>query len=99
MAFSRVDEKSGLNARGIDFLNAFKNIADIALKQDVDVFIVAGDFFTKVNPQPRYVLEVMRKLKQVSRSGIKTIIVSGNHETPRMTTTLNPLELVGEIEG
>lgn len=99
MAFSKVDEESGLNARGLDFLNAFKNISDIALKQKVDVFLVAGDFFTKVNPQARYVLEVMRKLKQISRAGIKTIIVSGNHETPRMTTTLNPLELIGETEG
>ncbi len=99
MAFSRIDEETGLNARGIDFLNSFKNVADIAIKQKVNVLLVAGDFFTKVNPNSRYILEIIRKLKRVSNAGITTIIVSGNHETPRMSTTLNPLALLGEIDG
>lgn len=98
-AYSRIDAATGLNARGLDFLNSFKHIADIAVRERVDAFLVAGDFFTKVNPHPKYILEVIRKFKQVSRAGIESIIVSGNHETPRMATTLNPLALLGEIEG
>jgi exonuclease SbcD len=99
MAFLKIDQETGINARGLDFLNSFKNVADIAIRQKVDVFLVAGDFFTKVNPHPRYLLEVFRKLKKVSGAGITTIIISGNHETPRISTTLNPLALLGEIEG
>lgn len=99
MAFSKIDQETGLNARSVDFLNSFKNIADIAMRQKVDVLLIAGDFFTKVNPHPRYLLGVIRKLKEVSGAGITTIIVSGNHETPRITTTLNPLALLGEFEG
>jgi len=98
-AYSRIDPETGLNARGLDFLNSFKHLADIAIKEKVDVFLIVGDFFTKVNPHPKYILEVVRKLKQASRNGCTTIIVSGNHETPRMATTLNPLALLGEVEG
>ncbi len=97
--YQRVDAKTGLNARGLDFLNSFKNIADIAIKEKVDVLLIAGDFFTKVNPHPRYILEVVRKLKQVSKAGIRTLIISGNHETPKIATALNPLLLLGEIDG
>jgi len=98
-AYSRIDPETSLNARSLDFLDSFKHLADIAIKEKVDVFLIVGDFFTKVNPHPKYILDVMRKLKEVSRIGSTTIIVSGNHETPRMATTLNPLTLLGEVEG
>lgn len=97
--YQRIDSQTGLNARGLDFLNSFKDIADIAIDKKVDVLLIAGDFFTKVNPHPRYILEVIRKLKQVSKNGITTLIITGNHETPRIATTLNPLTLIGEVEG
>jgi DNA repair exonuclease SbcCD nuclease subunit len=99
MDYQRIDPQTGLNARGIDFLISFKNIADFAISQKVGVLLIAGDFFTKVNPHPRYILEVIRKLKQVSKNGITTLIITGNHETPRIATTLNPLQVLGEIEG
>ena len=97
--YQRIDSQTGLNARGIDFLNSFKSIADLAISQKVDVLLIAGVFFTKVNPHPRYTLEVIRKLKEVSKNGISTLIITGNHETPRIATTLNPLTLIGEVEG
>ncbi len=98
-AYSRIDPETNLNARSLDFLNSFKHLADLAIKERVDVFLIVGDFFTKVNPHSKYILEAIRKLKQVTRAGSNTIIVSGNHETPRMATTLNPLTLLGEVEG
>ena len=97
-AYSRIDTSTGLNARGLDFLNSFKNILDIALKEHVDVLLVVGDFFTRVNPHPRYLLEVMKGLNRLSKADIVTIFVSGNHETPKMITTVNPLSLLGQID-
>jgi DNA repair exonuclease SbcCD nuclease subunit len=49
-AYSRIDTSTGLNARSLDFLNSFKNILNIALKEHVDVLLVAGDFFYKSEP-------------------------------------------------
>jgi len=97
-AYSRIDALTGLNARGLDFFNSFQNILDTALKEHIDVLLVVGDFFTRVNPHPRYFLEVMKGLKRLSRANVITIFVSGNHETPKMATTVNPLSLLGQID-
>ena len=87
-----------MNARSLDFLNSFKNILNIALKEHVDVLLVAGDFFTRVNPHPRHLLEVMKGLKKLSKENVATIFVSGNHETPKMVSTVNPLSLLEQID-
>jgi DNA repair exonuclease SbcCD nuclease subunit len=97
-AYSGIDPSTGLNARGLDFLKSFENILNIALNEHVDVLLVVGDFFTRVNPHPRYLLEVMKGLKKLSGANIVTIFVSGNHETPKMVTTVNPLSLLGQMD-
>jgi len=97
-AYLRIDTLTGLNARGLDFFNSFQNILDLTLKEHVDVLLVVGDFLTRVNPHPRYLLEVMKGLKRLSKANVITIFVSGNHETPKMVTTVNPLSLLGQID-
>jgi len=97
-AYSRIDNETGLNARGLDFLNSFKHVADAAVENKVDILLVVGDFFTRVNPHPRHLYEVMKTLRRLSNQNITSIFVSGNHETPRMATTLNPLLFLEQIE-
>jgi exonuclease SbcD len=97
-AYSKVDHSTGLNARGMDYLNAFRSIGKIALNERVDVFLIVGDLFTKANPHPYYVLEVTRILKRLSKAGVMTLIVSGNNETPRTAAGLNPLTILSEID-
>jgi len=97
-AYSKVDPSTGLNMRGVDYLNAFRSIGKIALNERVDVFLIAGDLFTKTNPHPYYLLEVTRILKRLSKAGIMTLIVSGNNETPRTAAGLNPLAILNEID-
>ncbi len=96
--YAKVDPSTGLNARGLDYLNSFKSIGKIALNERVDVFVVAGDLFTNTNPHPYYLLEVTRVLKRLSKAGIMTLIVSGNNETPRVSSRLNPLTILSEID-
>lgn len=97
-AYSKIDYETGLNARGLDFLNSFKKVAELAVGNKVDVLLVVGDFFTRVNPHPRHLYEVMKVLNNISSKGIVSIFISGNHETPRMATTLNPLLFLEQIE-
>jgi len=97
-AYSKIDPATGLNARSLDFLNSFKNILNIATEEQVEVLLVVGDFFTRVNPHPRLLLEVMRGLKKLSKENITTIFVSGNHETPKLISTVNPLCLLEQID-
>lgn len=98
VAYSKVDAETGLNVRGIDYLNAFRNICKTALNEQVDVFVIAGDLFTNSNPHQYYVLEVTRLLKRLSKAGIMTLIVGGNREIPNTVSGLNPLTILSEID-
>ncbi|MFQ5921097.1 MAG: exonuclease SbcCD subunit D [Nitrososphaerales archaeon] len=98
IAYSKVDPSTGLNARGLDYLSAFKSIGKIALNERVDVFLIAGDLFTRTNLHPYYTLEVTRILKRLAKAGIMTLIVSGNSETPKTGAALNPLTILSEID-
>ncbi|MFQ5941007.1 MAG: exonuclease SbcCD subunit D [Nitrososphaerales archaeon] len=98
IAYSKIDPETGLNARGIDYLNAFKSVARMALNERVDVFVIAGDLFANSRPHPYYVLEVTRLLKRLSKAGVMTLIVSGNRDTPNTPSGLNPLTILSEIE-
>ncbi len=93
--FSKVDKKSGINARGLDYLESFKNICKIALNERVDLFIIAGDLFDNAQPKQYYIIECMRILKKVSKGGITTLIINGNTD---ISSTNNPLAYLGEIE-
>lgn len=98
MDFNALDPATGLNARALDFLDSFKFVVEKAIREKVEVFLIVGDLFDRVNPPSRLILEVMHELKKVSESGIITIVVGGNHETPKMATTLNPLMFLGTVE-
>lgn len=98
IAYSKVDRETGLNARSLDYLNAFRSIVKMALNERVDVFVIAGDLFASSTPHQYYILEVTRLLKRLSKAGTMTLIVSGNHETPRTASTLNPLTFLSEID-
>jgi Icc-related predicted phosphoesterase len=96
--YARLDPATGLNARSLDYLDSFKQIASKAKELDVDVLLVAGDFFTKVNPHTRYVYETIRIISDIANSGLRLIFVGGNHEAPRLATTLNPLKLLEHLD-
>ena len=98
VGYSRVDPETGLNSRGLDYLNSFRTIGKMALTEHVDIFVIAGDLFANSNPYHYYMLEVTRLLKRLSRAGIMTLIISGNRDRPSTISGLNPLTILSEIE-
>ncbi|GIU71096.1 MAG: nuclease SbcCD subunit D [Candidatus Nitrosocaldaceae archaeon] len=93
--FAKIDKKTGMNARGLDYLESFKNICKIALNERVDLFLIAGDMFDNPDPNQYYIIESMRMLKKVSKAGITTLIINGNTD---LSKKRNPLAYLAEIE-
>lgn len=63
-----------------DFADAFDSIVDIAIEEQVDVFLIAGDLFDRPQVEPphlRQALSILRKLKDAS---IPVIAIEGNHD-------------------
>ena len=77
------DKDAGLNQREADVYNAWDQLVQEAIRIKPDIFIHAGDFFDRVSPSNRAIVRAREGLYKLSEAGIKTIILAGNHETPR----------------
>ena len=96
-AYRRIDEATGLNQREVDTYEAFKQFVDYALKERPDVIVHAGDLFDSVRPTNRAISFVLGQLIRLSEAGIPFVMISGNHETPRLKETGNVFSLFEHI--
>jgi len=78
---------NGLNQREVDVYDAFRRAVDYALHREPDLVVHAGDLFDTVRPTNRAINVALEELLRLSRAGIPTVIVSGNHETPKLRET------------
>jgi len=76
----RRDPESGLPLRVLDFLHALDIIIDAALKEKVDLVIFAGDAYRDRSPAPTYQREWGKRMMRLSKAGIQTLLVVGNHD-------------------
>jgi len=80
----------GINQREADFYDAFRQVIDAALKTKPDYVIHTGDLFHRPHPTNRAITFCLAQLKRLSSAKIKTVIIAGNHSTPR-TITASPI--------
>lgn len=97
-AYSRVTPE-GLNAREQDFFDGFRRAVDVALAHKVDVVLHSGDLFDSVRPTNRALHHVMEQALRLHAAGIPFVVVSGNHEAPRLRETGAVLRLLEFIPG
>jgi DNA repair exonuclease SbcCD nuclease subunit len=79
--------------------NAFQKAIDYAKEHDIKLIVHSGDVFDRINPKLIYIHDLMRLLYTGTREGITFLIVSGNHDQPKIKDTFNPLGLFEAIEG
>jgi DNA repair protein SbcD/Mre11 len=59
---------------------AFRASVDLAIAEQVDIFLIAGDLFDS-NTQPRRSVErVAAELSRLMRAGIRSVIIPGTHD-------------------
>jgi DNA repair exonuclease SbcCD nuclease subunit len=88
-AYSKLDVAEGINQREADFYRAFQEAIDKVIELRPDVVVHSGDLFDTVRPQNRAIDFALRQLIRLSNEGIETILISGNHSTPRLRETGN----------
>ncbi len=76
----RQDPQSGLALRAMDFLKALDTIVDTAIERKVDLVIFAGDAYRDRTPAPTFQREWGRRMLRLSRAGILTLLLVGNHD-------------------
>ncbi|MEJ2413079.1 MAG: exonuclease subunit SbcD [Anaerolineales bacterium] len=78
--YGRRDPDSGLPLRILDFLNSLDEIVNTAIEEEVDCVLFAGDAYKDQNPAPTYQREWGQRIMRLSRAGIPTILLVGNHD-------------------
>lgn len=85
--YGKIDPESMVNKREEDVYDVFRQIIDYIIRTRPDLAIHAGDLFDSVRPSNRAISVAMEQLSRLSSEGIPTVIIAGNHSTPRLETT------------
>lgn len=92
LGFNDLDivDENGINQREADFYNAFTQVIDRILELKPDYVLHTGDLFHRPHPSNRAISFCLLELKRLSSAKINTIIIAGNHSTPR-TKSSSPI--------
>ncbi len=95
--YGRLDSKSGLNSRVVDFLRRMSQVIDIALEREVDVCIFAGDAYKNQRPTPTFQREFARRIKRLADNDVPVILLIGNHDMATADRAANSLDIFGVL--
>lgn len=78
--YGRHDPQTGLPLRVLDFLKSLDTIVGAAIAEKVDLVIFAGDAYKDRSPAPTFQREWGRRILRLSKAGIRTLLLVGNHD-------------------
>jgi len=96
--FGRHDAQSGLPVRVMDFLKSLDEIVDTAISEKVDLVLFAGDAYKDRNPAPTFQREWGRRIIRLSKAGIPTLLLIGNHDLSPSLGRAHALEEYNTLE-
>src|SRR5690242_546873 len=96
--YAKLDPETGLSTRLLDFFQTFDFIVDQAVKESVDAVVFAGDAYKTRDPNPTQQRGFGERIKRLAKSGIPTILVVGNHDTPNAEGRANTLDIYSALE-
>lgn len=90
----RWDPSTGLPVRMMDFLKSLDKIIDIAIEEEVDLFLFAGDAYKDRNPTPRHQAEFASRILRLEDAEIQTFLLIGNHDMSSSSHTNALMEFI-----
>ena len=95
--YGRIDPKSGIHSRLLDFEKAFNFCIDHAIEQNVDFFLFSGDAYKTTNPSPTQQKLFLKSLLRLHHAKIPIVLVIGNHDNPLSFGKANSLEVFSDL--
>jgi DNA repair protein SbcD/Mre11 len=96
--YGRHDPQTGLPVRVLDFLKSLDTIVDTAISEKVDMVLFAGDAYKDRSPAPTFQREWGRRVMRLSRAGIPTLLLVGNHDLSPALGRANAIEEFATLE-
>ena len=94
----RKTTQDGINQREMDVYNAFEQFVDYAINTKPDIIIHAGDLFDNVRPNNRAITFALNQIVKLSTNKIPIVIISGNHEQPKIIETGHIFSIFDHLE-
>ncbi|MDN5347977.1 MAG: repair protein SbcD/Mre11 [Clostridia bacterium] len=80
--YGRIDAKTGVHTRLLDFLKCLDYAVDYALSEGADLVLFAGDAFKNRDPSETQQNAFARRIKKLADAGIAVFLLVGNHDLP-----------------
>jgi DNA repair exonuclease SbcCD nuclease subunit len=88
---------NGYNQREEDILAAFRQAITQSIALRPDFIIHSGDLFDVVRPTNRILHFAIEQILRLVKAKLPTIIISGNHETPKQRYLGNALQILAAL--
>lgn len=95
--YGRIDPKTGIHSRLLDFERALSFCVDHAIAQQVDFFLFAGDAYKTAHPTPTHQRLFMNCLLRLYKSNIPIIMLVGNHDNPLSFGKAHAIEIFDQL--
>lgn len=95
--YGKIDSKTGIHSRLLDFHHAFNTCVETAIDESVDLFIFAGDAYKTAHPSPTQQRLLFDSFLKLFEAKIPLIIVVGNHDNPVSFGKTHALDLFGRL--
>jgi DNA repair exonuclease SbcCD nuclease subunit len=86
----------GINQREWDFERSFEAAVELALAQEPELIVWLGDVFDHPRPTYRSFRLAQRALARIRDHGLRAVVISGNHDTPRLPGTGSPYSALAD---
>ncbi|GAB4499936.1 MAG: exonuclease SbcCD subunit D [Anaerolineales bacterium] len=96
--YGRHDPASGLPLRVVDYLQSLDTIIQTAITEKVDLVLFAGDAYKDRSPAPTFQREWSRRIMRLSRAGIPTLLLVGNHDLSPALNRAHALDPFSTLE-
>ncbi len=95
--YGRIDPKTGIHSRLLDFEKALNFCIDVAIEKEVDFFLFAGDAYKTSHPTPTHQRFLMSCFLRLYKANIPVVIIVGNHDNPLSFGKAHALEIFGQM--
>lgn len=95
--YGKIDSKTGIHTRLLDFEKALNFCIDYAIDSNADFFVFSGDAYKTAHPTPTQQKLLLHCLLRLYKANIPVIIVVGNHDNPLSFGKATSLEIFGDM--
>jgi len=95
--YGRIDPKTGIHSRLLDFYHAFSFCVDRAITEEVDFFLFSGDAYKTANPSPTQQRLLVECFLKLYKANIPIVLIVGNHDNPLSFGKAHALALFGQL--